>query len=218
MADYKKREELLEENEKLQRMNDEFEARLQRMEAMVAEQRAAGEYRGPEPVLYHDPFDVAQNPHHIIKHPDGKVLSWKNPNIRNGSRGWRGWVPVCYDDEIGLRLTEYIPDPPAKMEGSAEQDNYVRRGTDSILCWLDEEIWNARQQKREAKALRKQQLASNVGNTRIQPGVDTFGDGVQQEQRPVGGFKPRVSAEPLTTAHPAKRTEMPMPEPRDSEE
>ena len=182
--------ELLEENEALKNAQASLENRIKKMEDLVAQQQASGTYAGPEPKIYHDPFDSGVNPHHIKKHPDGKVLSWKNPNIRNSTRGWRGWVPVTYDDEIGSKLTEFIPDPPAKMEGSAAQDNYIRRGTDSILCWIDEEIWQARQQKREAKALRKQLAANATRNTVLRPGVETFGEGVQTDQGSQGGYVP----------------------------
>lgn len=214
MTDIKTKRDLEQENEVLQETNEallnqqaDLEARIAKMEALVQQQQASGEYAGPNPVVLNDPFDVGVNPHHIKKHPDGKVLSWKNPNIRNGQRGWRGWVPVTYDDEIGQKLSEYIPDPPAKMEGAAQQDNYVRRGTDSILCWLPEEIWQARQLKREQKALRKQMAASARRNVSYGPGVETYGDGVQEEQRPAGGFKMGQPA-PLVSGHPAHRTQM----------
>lgn len=199
--------ELQETNEALLNQQADLVARIERMESMVNEQQERGVYQGPEPIVLFDPFDVGTNPHHIKKHPEGKVLSWKNPNIRNGTRGWRGWVPITYDSEIGQNLTDYILDPPAKMEGSSSQDNYVRRGTDSILCWLPEELWQARQMKREQKALRKQMAASARRNISYAPGVETFGDGVQIEERPAGGFKMGRPA-PLDTKHPSHRTEM----------
>jgi hypothetical protein len=182
--------------------------RIAAMESMIQSQTEQGAYAGPEPTMYHDPFDADVNPHHIKKHPEGKILSWKNPNIRNSTRGWRGWVPITYDDEYGSQLSEYIDDPPAKMEGSSDQDNYVRRGTDSILCWIEEEIYMARQQKRESKALRKQLAANNNRNQVLGRGVETFGDGVQVEGTPAGGFKARKGATPLVSKHPAHRTEM----------
>jgi hypothetical protein len=201
--------ELQEENEQLKAANDAFEDRLARMEELIAQQQAAGEYTGPEPVVYNDPFDAGTNPHHFKKHPDGMVLSWKNPNLRNDkAKGWRGWVPVTYDSEIGQNLSEYLSDPPMKMAGIAEQDNYVRRGTDSILCTLPEEIWKARQLKREEKALRKQQAAAVNRNQVLRPGVSTTGDGVQTESRPVGGFKVRENAPPIVTDGPSHRTEL----------
>lgn len=204
----KENEELREENEALANGQALMEQRVAKMEALIQQQIEADEYKGPEPVVYHDPFDCGVNPHHIKKHPDGKILSWKNPNIRNGTRGWRGWVPITYDSEYGERLHEFITDPPAKMEGSADQDNYVRRGTDSILCYIDEEIFYARQQKRETKALRKQLAAQAVRNRVLGPGVETFGDGVQVEPSPPGGFKAGQRPSPLTSEHPSHRTEM----------
>ena len=185
----KENDELREENEAMANVQAQMEARVTVMEALIQDKIDAGTYGGPEPVMYHDPFDCGTNPHHIKKHPDGKILSWKNPNIRNGTRGWRGWVPITYDSEIGAHLSDYITDPPAKMEGSADQDNYVRRGTDSILCYIQEEYFLARQQKRETDAIRKQMAAQAGRNRVLRPGVETFGDGMQVEQSPPGGFK-----------------------------
>lgn len=187
---------LIEENEKLRKHNEQLgnqqvlmEQRIEKMEALIQQQIEANDYAGPEPVVIHDPYDVSVNPHHIVKHPDGKILSWKNPNIRNSSRGWRGWVPITYDSEYGQNLSEYILDPPAKMAGIATQDNYVRRGTDSILCYIDEDIYNARQLRREQKALRKQYVSQAKRNAVLRPGVETFGDGAELEKSPPGGFK-----------------------------
>jgi hypothetical protein len=202
--------ELEQENEALKSENAELlsvQERLTRMEALVQEQKSSGTYKGPKPKVYFDPFDVDVNPLTILKNPAGKVLGWKNPNLRNGSRGWRGWVPITYDSEIGQHLNEYINDPPAKLDGTATQDNYVRRGTDSILCWIDEDIFKARQQKREQKALAKQLAASGAQNSVLREGVSTFGDGVRYEERPAGGFKVREDAPPLVGEH-AHRTAM----------
>ena len=204
----KENEQLQEDNAALGNAQALMEQRVAQMEALINQQIADGNYSGPAPIVYHDPFDCGVNPHHIKKHPAGKILSWKNPNIRNGTRGWRGWVPITYDSEYGKQLLDYIDDPPAKMEGSSNQDNYVRRGTDSILCYIDEEIWLARQHKRESKALHKQLAAQSVRNQILGPGVETFGDGVQVEGSPPGGFKARQGATPLISKHPAHRTEM----------
>lgn len=184
--------------------NDDLRKRVERMERMISEQRGEGTYTGPQPVMYHDPFDMGINPHHIKKNPPGKVLGWKNPNLRNSaSVGWKGWTPVSYDDEIGQNLSKYINDPPDKLVGSASQDNYVRRGTDSVLCWLDEDIFKARQQRREQKALHQQMVASAHGNSMLREGVSTFGDGVQIEKNPERGNDP-----PQDNDNPSKRTEM----------
>lgn len=202
-------EKLSEEREALLNQQVTLEARIAKMEDLVEQKRSAGEYKGPEPVLYNDPFDLETNPHHIKKQPPGKVLGWKNPHFRNNSgRGWRGWEPVTYDSEIGQDLEEYINSPPMKMAGAAEQDNYVRRGTDSILCVLDKEIWLARQQKREQKALRKQEAATFNQNRVLRPGVSTTGDGVRKEERPPGGFRVREKAPDIEGHHPSHRTEM----------
>lgn len=196
--------ELREANEALLNQQADMDARLDRMEAFLEQNE---EYAGPEPELHFDPFDRDENPLTIKKHPDGLKLDWKNPKLRN-SIGWQGWKAVTYDSEIGKNLSEYINDPPARMEGISDQDNYVRRGTDSILCTLDEEVWLARHAKRESKALRKQFAANVRRNTVIQEGVETYGDGVQIEGASPGGFKARKGYEPLVSKHPHKRTEM----------
>jgi len=183
-------EELTEENQALMNKQAYMEERLARMEALIDSQQANGTYRGPEPKVFHDPFDTT-NPHKILNHPEGKKLGWKNPRIRD-EKGWKGWEPVTWDSEIGKNIEQYIPSPPAKMVGIEKQDNYVRRGTDSVLAMIDEEIWMARQQKREHKALRKQLAANARANSAMGRGVETFGDGVKDEPRPTGGFKPRT--------------------------
>lgn len=97
-----------------------------------------------EPSLISDPFDT-QNPHAIINHPAGFVLSWINPKYR-ASRGWRGWIRVEWDDEIGRNLTQYLNEVPDRMEGAV--DNYVRRG-DVVLCRLPEAYYRSRRNQRE---------------------------------------------------------------------
>ena len=192
----KRNDELTEERDALLNAQADMDSRLARMEALMDEQKASGEYRGPEPKVYHDPFEC-NNPHKILAHPEGKRLSWKNPKIRNDG-GWKGWDPVTWDSEIGKDLDTYIASPPSKMEGISTQDNYVRRGTDSVLAMIDEEIWFARQENRKSKAMRKQLAANARANQRTGEGVETFGDGVTQESRgygrgkvaaPVGGVR-----------------------------
>jgi len=196
--------DLLAQNEALSNSHQELLERVQAMEALIQKQADAGEETEPVVHMYHDPFDSSQNPHEIKEQPEGKWLSWKNPNIRQGN--WKGWTPVCYDDEIGQNLERYLNDPPKKLEGIAHQDNYVRRGSDSILCWLPLEWWLARQARREEKALRNESVASGRSNRAIMPGVSTYGEGVEKEQAPPGGF--RGQSAPPTPEHPHKRTEM----------
>lgn len=102
------------------------------------------------PTISEDPF-AAHNPHKFLKHPAGFHLGWKNPVYRESHRGWRGWRAVEFDDPIGRSLSLYLPEVPHKM--SHALDNYVRRG-DSVLCVLEEGIWNARQKERSDKAKR----------------------------------------------------------------
>ena len=176
-----KQEELTEERDALLNRQADLDERLARMEALMDENTASGNIRGPEPKVFFDPFDT-QNPHKILNHPEGMILSWKNPRIRR-DKGWKGWEPITWDSEIGQNLEKYIPSPPAKLEGISKQDNYVRRGTDSVLSQIKEEIWLARQEKRRSKALRKQDAANARANRVMGEGVETFGSGVTQESQ-----------------------------------
>ena len=151
---------LSEERRALEDALSTLEDRVNRMAATMEQQHSEGRPHDPEPVMRHDPFDE-QNPHLILSHPDGFVLSWKNPNYR-AHRGWRGWVPITYDDEVGKELGKYLLDPPPRMEGMSQVDNYVRRGTDSILCRIPVEIWNERQAKRAERAQSREARSSAV--------------------------------------------------------
>lgn len=173
-----------------------LEKRIQELEA-VASQKAAEEDPGPtrfgvrvkEGQVLRDPFST-QNPHQIRKHPPGKRLHWCNPAVRD-RRGWRGWVPVRYDDEIGKNLGLYITDPPTRMEGVAGIDGYVRRGSDSILCVIDEEIWLSRQINREAKQRKRVDPHRKGGGDRVlrDGTVMIDGGGLEDSKRPPGGFR-----------------------------
>ncbi len=101
--------------------------------------------------VVYDPYD-SQNPHKILADPPGFKLGWKNPLYRDGHRGWRGWRVVEHDSEIGRNLKRYLLDPPRRMEHAV--DNYVRRG-DSVLCFLERDIWEARQKRRTDLAARR---------------------------------------------------------------
>lgn len=123
---------------------DELVAQVAHMSEQPAEPELG------EPRVLRDPFDV-QNPHKFIAHPPGLRLRWAYPTYRE-HRGWRGWEPVSYDDEIGKNLGRYLNDPPRRMEHRI--DNLVRRG-DTILCRIDEEIYLARQQRRTERAQKR---------------------------------------------------------------
>lgn len=99
-----------------------------------------------------DPFD-ATNALKILMDPPGKKLRWLSLAYREG-KGMKGWTPVERDDAIGRELHRYIAEPPARMVGSADMDNIVRRG-DVFLAWIDRGIWQARQNKRVSEAHRR---------------------------------------------------------------
>lgn len=159
--------------------NSELQAKLdalrEEMRQRIIEKLKKGEEIDGSVRSIHDPF-TRRNPHQIKAHPPGKVLSWKNPKYRQ-ERGWRGWTPVSYDDEIGRDLNLFIIDPPAQMEGSASLDNYVRRGTDSVLSWIPEEVYLARQLEQAQRALESETRAAMRGTVGIRPGVSITGPG-----------------------------------------
>lgn len=171
--------------DKLETLEDMVDEKMALMEEKLANMRNAGEavpQADVEPI-YEDPFD-GQYGHKIKADPPGFRLGWKNEKMREpsmgGSRGWRGWEPITYDDDIGRNLSEYLAAPPARMEGSSQLDNKVRRG-DTILCKLPEEIWLARQRKRTDKDAARRGVAAGARNRQIQPGVVTTGDGLKDD-------------------------------------
>jgi len=175
------KEQLSAMEEKQESLDDMIAAKMEEMEQRFADLTDRGESL-PEPdvePLYEDPFED-QSAHKIITNPPGFRLGWKNEELRCGSRGWRGWIPIEYDDEIGRELDKYIQCPPTRMEGSSQLDNKVRRG-DTILCKLPEEIWLARQHKRVKKDAMRQGVASNARNKQLMPGVITTGKGVSKD-------------------------------------
>ncbi len=165
----------VEERSQLEDSFENLSDRVDMMASAMEEKKANGGY-DPEPESVYDPFDE-QNPHTILSHPNGWVLSWKNPDYR-AHRGWRGWIPIEYDDEYGQELHKYLADPPARMEGMAQIDNYVRRGTDSILCRLPADIWEARQNKRVRKSHSAQ--AATKDGPRRGHNYSTYGEGAVQ--------------------------------------
>lgn len=159
-----------------------------------------------------DPL-AGTNTQQIKAHPPGKRLYWCNERYREasmgGSRGWRGFVKVTFQDEIGKNLGKFIKDPPRRYEGSDQRDNFVRRG-DTILCWLPVGIWLNRQKARVQKANRgiteaqaQQKLADTRGRLE--------GEGLHQAPRPRRGFvMPRESEAPMVGDGEHVRTRMPL--------
>jgi hypothetical protein len=208
MAEYRKKDEIEQENSELksqiETLREERSELLgslnsltERVDEMSNQMQATRESDGvydPEPDLVYDPFDE-QNPHAIRNHPEGWVLSWKNPDYR-AHRGWRGWVPVEHDDEIGQNLSNYLQDPPTRMEGMAQVDNYVRRGTDSILCKIPKDIWDARQRKRTQNAKQRFRATQQADNSRSSK-YTTYGEGAVERK---SGADPMESGEPTPMA------------------
>lgn len=158
-------------------------------------QETTGQKLPKEVVVPYDPWDI-HNPYDIIgeippdaNFPNGQVVAWKNPTMRNDSSiGWRGWRPFKYGDEYtgpeGEKLADYIPDPPVRMEGRQHMDSYVRRG-DIILCRLDKVLHDTRRTLRE---LRSDAARGRVVLTYARPGTAVIGEGITNSERPAGGF------------------------------
>jgi hypothetical protein len=113
------------------------------------------------------------------EYPLGQKLSWKNMKHRDRS-GYKGWIPIEWDDKYGKQVQKWIPDPPAKWQGPDKMDNIVRRG-DSILCRLDMKYWNARQLRRELLAARDRGMLEEGQDVEIRRGVKLTGAGPQRE-------------------------------------
>ncbi|HUW33540.1 MAG TPA: hypothetical protein VM223_18175 [Planctomycetota bacterium] len=145
-------------NARLRQSEGEKEQLAELLASAVAtrdERVQAGSPPQPKVELLHDPYDV-QNPLSIIKdmppsdgYPMGQKLSWKDPQYRDNSRGWKGWIPIRFEDEIDL--TEFIPDPPQRFMGETEMDGFVRR-CGLVLSRLDMRIFKARDASRERKS------------------------------------------------------------------
>lgn len=143
-----------------------------------------------------DPFST-QNPYVILARlpgdddfPEGYVLSWINPNLRNSNLGWQGWKPIEFGDrfagEHGEGLRGYIADLPYRTGSPDSVDNYVRR-RDTILAYLPAIWYDQRQAKAadESRAL-VEGLAVPEG-TKILPNVTMVGGGLQTDENPTFG-------------------------------
>jgi hypothetical protein len=146
-----------------------------------------------------DPFVIIGNIPPDEKYPKGQALAWKNPILRNQSAniGWKGWIPLEYGDpytgENGEMLTEYLQEAPARLEGTKNLDNMVRRG-DSILCRLDMRAWMRRQIEREAKSLEMRNALRRISEDEARVGIT--GEGLVDQEVPRGGFRPQDNEVP----------------------
>lgn len=175
-------EEVARENEQLRELVDMAATKRE-------EHAAAGNDVTPDLDLLYDPYD-SQNPLHIAKNiepnakfPEGQKLSWKSEKIRQ-YKGWKGWIPVRWDDEYGKNIGDYLSDAPMRMEGSENLDGYVRRGG-LVLCRLDMRIWKSRNAKRELKDAQQRGKGQDVmRNLFGRHGVNITGEGVSDDDRP----------------------------------
>lgn len=178
--------------EELSRENEQMRELVQDALAQRQAHADAGHDTTPAVDLLYDPYD-SHNPLHIAKEiepdekfPEGQKLGWKSERIRQ-HKGWKGWIPIRWDDQYGQNLGDYLSDAPMRMEGSENLDGYVRRGG-LILCRLDMRIWNSRNAKRELKD--RQQRGHDLVPTNQplygRPGVHITGDGMKADEHPRG--------------------------------
>jgi len=191
LPDKRSNEEIASDVDKLTKQAEELKAKLESAvpgksdgSTPLPSDRTASEATNEEihrAEVIRDPWSGV-NALRILAHPPGRRLQWINPVARE-RRGMRGWTAVSYDDPIGREIHLYISDPPSRMIGSSKMDNIVRRG-DSILCWIDIGIFNARQQMRTDKANRMKPALASKQQAQLGPNGQTFGDGLQTDERP----------------------------------
>jgi len=144
----------------------------------------------PKPVPVPDAeMEVAFDPYSendflkFKKFPDTYVLRWCNPNYRR-TRGWRGWQPVKWSDDIGRNLGDYLIDPPHRFEGMATMDDYIRAGNDLVLCKLHAGVWFAR---KRAMRERRDDIMSHLQGAKLVAAEDRSSEEPEQyEQADVG--------------------------------
>lgn len=130
----------------------------------------ADPYAGQNPYAFKLAFDEDGNPildnegnqrHGFIlpdeEYPEGQVLRWVNPLIRE-RKGLRGHVMMEWDDpyiagktpaETRANLSKHLFDPPDKFMST--ENNFITRG-DSTLARLDVGMFDARQLQRRISA------------------------------------------------------------------
>lgn len=187
--------------------NEELLARLAELEKYKSESE-----EGEVPTVFgvrldqvgeiFDPYGIGNNrPFSFKDHPVGYRLRWCRESSRD-QHGWKGWIPVEWEDEVGKNLSKYCWDAPRKL--SNEVDSKVRRG-DSMLCILPIGQWLARQLARTEKARANQKEHTtpeqNIVDEYKKGGV--FGPGLTVSERPRAGFKmkPEEVSERSERAH-----------------
>lgn len=154
----------------------------------------------PSAAVKVDPF-APKAPFHVIgrapgdeQSPTGYVYGWKSEKLRNSgvTGGWKGWEALTWDHPAMADIHKYIPSAPMRMAGSEHTDNLVRRA-DLILCRINAEWFDARQESSAEESRRRvADLAVEEGQE-ILPGVTTFGGGRRVDKNPTFGGKPMDS-------------------------
>lgn len=70
---------------------------------------------------------------------DGITLRWVNPASRNRSlAGWKCWIPVNRESEIGEQVAEHIKESPFRLGQENQDGAYFWRG-DMVLAYAPKE-------------------------------------------------------------------------------
>lgn len=135
--------------------------------------------------VLHDPWGE-QDFMQIRQHPDGFVLRFVNPQYR-ARRGWRGWEPVTWSSEIGKNLGDYLIDPPHRFQGGNSIDDYIRVGSDLVLCKLPVAAYKARM---KAKQDKRDKIMGSLGGAKLvqETSPDKQADYQEYGPRPVRGM------------------------------
>ena len=198
--------------------SQELQENIYRLGQGLEEREGTGEVIERDGEILYDPYSV-QYPFTIKSEippnaecPDGQILGWKSPAYRK-KRGWRGWVAIEHGDSYAGKddefLSNYIPDPPERMIGPDQLDNYVRRA-DMVLARLPKPIAEARARKRELQSKRKQ-MAANSGRTQVlREGVEIVGEGAIPAKNPRREFGIAPPAPKRADGRDAFRTSLPV--------
>jgi len=149
--------------------------------------KAAKKTVEPDVEILRDPY-VSDRPYKIIKDlppspgsPKGWALGWKWPAYRD-RRGWNGWEIMRWSmvEKENIDLSEYLGEPPVRMQGSEHTDDIIRRGSD-VLCRIPRHWMDEREDRKRVKRLEREKAATAEGSQRINDLATMTGPGLETE-------------------------------------
>lgn len=173
---------LEEENKTLRQMIDDL-----RTELREGRQESDREKIERELQLLEDPY-ANQRALKIAGHvppdsefPEGQVLRWLNPRLREGAM--KGWVFVTKDDKYIEQIRALIGSDAPHRYDNEDIDNYVRR-KDVILGRLDKRIWDSRRKRTALESMRRRGVFESEKIEQLGPGVTISGKGLKRDSTP----------------------------------